>query len=87
MNEVAQDAYDPSMAATQPPILVVDDDAKIVRLVRTYLEREGGGAGIGLAIVRQLVRSFGGRVGVESGNGLTRFWFGLPAATTGKTAK
>jgi DNA-binding response OmpR family regulator len=25
----------------QPPILVVDDDAKIVRLVRTYLEREG----------------------------------------------
>ena len=32
-------------ATTQPlpdrPILVVDDDAKIVRLVRTYLEREG----------------------------------------------
>jgi DNA-binding response OmpR family regulator len=24
-----------------PTILVVDDDAKIVRLVRTYLEREG----------------------------------------------
>ena len=24
-----------------PPILVVDDDAKIVRLVRTYLERDG----------------------------------------------
>ncbi|MGZ8502031.1 MAG: response regulator, partial [Candidatus Limnocylindrales bacterium] len=23
------------------PILVVDDDAKIVRLVRTYLERDG----------------------------------------------
>jgi Signal transduction histidine kinase len=39
-----------------------------------------GGAGIGLAIVRQLVQSFGGRVGVESGNGLTRFWFSLPAA-------
>src|SRR5215210_9212830 len=32
-----------STAATKPdrPILVVDDDAKIVRLVRTYLEREG----------------------------------------------
>src|SRR5436190_15363238 len=35
------------MLAMQPtalpdgPILVVDDDAKIVRLVRTYLEREG----------------------------------------------
>jgi signal transduction histidine kinase len=39
-----------------------------------------GGAGIGLAIVRQLVRSFGGRVGVESRNGLTRFWFSLPLA-------
>jgi DNA-binding response OmpR family regulator len=34
-------AYDPEMTATAPPILVVDDDAKIVRLVRTYLEREG----------------------------------------------
>ncbi len=30
-----------SMAATDRPILVVDDDAKIVRLVRTYLERAG----------------------------------------------
>lgn len=25
----------------EPPILIVDDDAKIVRLVRTYLERDG----------------------------------------------
>ena len=28
------------MAAAEPPILVVDDDPKIVALVRTYLERE-----------------------------------------------
>ncbi len=28
-------------AIPSPPILVVDDDAKIVRLVRTYLERDG----------------------------------------------
>jgi DNA-binding response OmpR family regulator len=28
------------MAALEPPILVVDDDPKIVTLVRTYLERE-----------------------------------------------
>ena len=34
-------AYDPVMPDPKPPILVVDDDAKIVRLVRTYLEREG----------------------------------------------
>jgi DNA-binding response OmpR family regulator len=32
-------AIDPNIPAA--PILVVDDDAKIVRLVRTYLERDG----------------------------------------------
>ena len=31
----------PVMATNPGPILVVDDDAKIVRLVRTYLERDG----------------------------------------------
>lgn len=41
-------------------------------------DRRHGGAGIGLAIVRQLVESAGGRVGAESSNGLTRFWFALP---------
>jgi len=39
-----------------------------------------GGAGIGLAIVRALVESFGGRVGAESGDGLTRIWFSLPTS-------
>jgi DNA-binding response OmpR family regulator len=34
-------AYDPSVDPMPATILVVDDDAKIVRLVRTYLEREG----------------------------------------------
>jgi len=38
-----------------------------------------GGAGIGLAIVKELVESFGGRVGAESVDGLTRVWFSLPA--------
>ncbi|HEV2141366.1 MAG TPA: ATP-binding protein, partial [Candidatus Dormibacteraeota bacterium] len=37
-----------------------------------------GGAGIGLAIVRQLVEAWGGRVGAESNGQLTRFWFSLP---------
>jgi len=31
----------PTEPRPERPILVVDDDAKIVRLVRTYLEREG----------------------------------------------
>jgi len=42
-------------------------------------DRARGGAGIGLAIVKQLVEAGGGRVGAESGEGETRFWFSLPA--------
>ena len=42
-------------------------------------DRAHGGAGIGLAIVKQLVEGAGGRVGAESTEGWTRFWFSLPA--------
>jgi two-component system sensor histidine kinase BaeS len=42
-------------------------------------DRARGGAGIGLAIVKQLVEQGGGRVGAESADGLTRFWFSVPA--------
>jgi signal transduction histidine kinase len=42
-------------------------------------DRSRGGAGIGLSIVQQLVETAGGRVGAESADGLTRFWFTLPA--------
>ncbi len=40
---------------------------------------ETGGAGIGLAIVKQLVEDVGGQVGAESAAGVNRFWFRLPA--------
>ena len=42
-------------------------------------DRARGGAGIGLAIVKQLVEGWGGRVGAESEPERTRFWFSLPA--------
>jgi signal transduction histidine kinase len=42
-------------------------------------DRELGGAGVGLAIVKELVEGAGGRVGVTSKDGWTTFWFDLPA--------
>ena len=42
-------------------------------------DRTHGGAGIGLAIVKQRVEGLGGTVGAESAGGSTRFWFSLPA--------
>jgi len=41
-------------------------------------DRASGGAGIGLAIVKQLVEAGGGRVGAESSPAGTRFWFSVP---------
>ena len=42
-------------------------------------DRARGGAGIGLAIVRQLVEDAGGRVGASSEDGWTTFWLTLPS--------
>ena len=42
-------------------------------------DRARGGAGVGLAIVKQLVEAAGGRVGATSEAGWTTFWFRLPA--------
>jgi len=42
-------------------------------------DRARGGAGVGLAIVKQLVEEAGGRVGAASDGRWTTFWFRLPA--------
>jgi signal transduction histidine kinase len=69
-----------SIANTGEGIPPEDIDRVFERFYRVDKSRDRarGGAGIGLAIVKQLVESIGGRVGAESANGTTRFWFSLP---------
>jgi signal transduction histidine kinase len=70
-----------SVANSGEPIPSDDLERVFERFYRVEKSRDRarGGAGIGLAIVKQLVEAAGGRVGAESENGQTRFWFSLPA--------
>jgi len=67
---------------TGPGIPAADLPHVFERFYRVEKSRDTarGGAGIGLAIVREQVASFGGRVGVESTSAETRFWFSLPSS-------
>ncbi len=70
-----------SVANTGPGIPPSDLSHVFERFYRVEKSRDTarGGAGIGLAIVKQLVEALGGQVGAESDAGVTRFWFRLPA--------
>jgi len=63
-----------------PPIAEKDLPYLFERFFRTDRSRtrDVGGAGIGLAITKELVEAHGGRVGAESSDGRTTVWFSLP---------
>ena len=70
-----------SVANTGPGIAADHLGHVFERFYRVEKSRSSalGGAGIGLAIVKQLIESVGGQVGAESESGVNRFWFRLPA--------
>jgi two-component system, OmpR family, sensor histidine kinase BaeS len=70
-----------AIANTGPDIPAADLPLIWERLHRVDRSRARttGGAGIGLAIVRQIVEGHGGQVGARSGGGTTEIWFRLPA--------
>jgi two-component system sensor histidine kinase BaeS len=70
-----------SVTSSGPPIPPEDLPHLFDRFYRVEKSRDRsrGGAGIGLAIVRDLVEAAGGQVGVEATPAGNRFWFTLPA--------
>jgi two-component system phosphate regulon sensor histidine kinase PhoR len=46
--------------------------------------RDSGGYGLGLTVVKELVEMSGGDVGAGSTAGITKFWFTLPTPPKGQ---
>jgi signal transduction histidine kinase len=69
-----------SVQSQGPMIPVQDRDRIFEPYNRGRGERRARGAGLGLAICRQIVERYGGQIGVTAtGQGENRFWFTLPA--------
>ncbi|MDQ3466711.1 MAG: ATP-binding protein [Chloroflexota bacterium] len=79
--ERASDAIKVVFANTGEAIATQDLPLIFERFYRVEKSRsrESGGAGIGLAIVKELVEAHGGGVGAESSAGENRIWFTIPA--------
>lgn len=61
---------------------IPDDQKELIfeRLYRidTSRSRASGGSGLGLAIVKEIIEKHDGQLGVNSNNGVNKFWFTLP---------
>jgi signal transduction histidine kinase len=70
-----------SVTNTGEPIPAADLPHVFERFYRVEKSRDRarGGAGVGLAIVKQLVEAWGGRIGAEALQEGNRFWFSLPS--------
>lgn len=79
--ERASDGIKLTFANTGPDVAEADLQLLFERFHRgdKSRSRDSGGAGIGLAIVKELIQAHGGQVGAASGDGETRIWFTLPA--------
>ena len=78
----AADGVEVRVTNTGPPIPADDLPRVWERFYRVEKsrDRERGGAGIGLAIVKRLIEDADGHVGATSDAARTSFWFRLPAA-------